>query len=112
MFRNPSLAAALLALAVMLNVGVASAQGVFIGPPPSIVDPQPLTGRRGFLAQELRAFGFGDADVSRMSNQTVALLDNAIHGGGSQSTRRGRVASILNGGGILQRFVDNATGRR
>ena len=104
-------AAALAAISLGPVTGAALAQGVFIGPPPSVVSPQPLTGKRGRVARELQAFGYGGADVATMSNRTVALLDNVIHGGGSHSIRRGRIASILNGGGFLQRAVDSLSGR-
>lgn len=112
MVRSLVRIAALAALACPGAVGIAAAQGVFIGPPPSVVDAQPLDGKRRRVARELTYFGVGDADVSRLSNRTIALLDNAIHGGGSRGYRSSRVRSILSGGGILQRTIDTIGDRR
>lgn len=92
-------------LAATLAAPVA-AQGVFVPPPASVVDPQPLTGKRARVAHELRLLGFGAADVADLSNVRLALVDNALHGGGSHSDKASRVRSILSGGGVLQRTID------
>ncbi|MCK0167885.1 hypothetical protein MWU52_10025 [Jannaschia sp. S6380] len=89
----------------------AVAQGVFIDPPPTVVQPMPLTGKRAHVARELRHFGFGAVDMSRLSNRKVVLLDNAIHSNRSQGEKANRIASILRGGGLLQGIVDGF-GRR
>lgn len=98
-------------LSTLVSAGFASAQGVFVGPPPSIVDPQPLTGLRRHVAQELRFFGYGDVDVSTLSNRNVVLIDNVIHSNYSHSRKHGQIGSILSRGGILQRAIDGLSGR-
>ncbi len=103
--------ALIVALPFVAGAAPSAAQGVFIGPPPSVVDPQPLEGKRGRVAHELALRGLGGVDASRLSDRTIALLDNAIHGGGSESYRNGRVRSILSGGGIVQRTIEGI-GRR
>ncbi len=86
--------------------GPAAAQGVFVPPPPGVVGPaRELTGKRGRVARELRLFGF-DVDVTRLSDQRIAVLDNALHSGGSNGHRQSRIRSILSGGGLLQRLID------
>lgn len=96
------------ALSVGTVAGAAQAQGIFVGPPLSTVSPQPLTGKRGEVARELPTFGYADEDVAIMSDRTVALLDNAIHGGGSHGRRADRIGSILSNGGFVQRALDRA----
>ncbi len=96
---------AALAIAALI-AGPAAAQGVFVSPPGSVVDAQQLTGKRARVAHELRLMGFYDADVGQLSNARLALVDNALHGGGSQGDRASRVRSILSGGGFLQRAID------
>ena len=107
---TPLVAALTLSLAAPL-AGPVSAQGVFVAPPPQVIDRQPLTGKRGRVAGELRNFGFGNADVATLSNQKIAVIDNIIHGSGSQSDKTNRIRSVLNGG-FLQRALDRATGKR
>ena len=113
MIRIPTLPGlvAVAALSLPASVGIAAAQGVFVGPPPLVMDAPALDGKRARVARELTYLGFGGADVARLSNRTVALLDNAIHADGSQSYRQSRVRSILSGGGILQRAIDRIGGR-
>lgn len=102
----------LIALIASLPVGLpVSAQGVFVSPPGNVVNPQHLTGKRLSVARELRIYGFGDADVASMSNQQIALLDNAMHSSRSNGDKGSRIRSILRGGGFLQRTVDSI-GRR
>lgn len=98
--------ALILAILAMGHSAVpAAAQGVFVPPPPGIGSPaSELTGKRGRVARELRLYGF-DVDVSRMSNSRVALIDNALHGSGSESDKRLRVRSLLRRG-FLQRAID------
>lgn len=98
-------------LALYGTAGFAAAQGVFVGPPPGIGTSQALTGNRGRVARELSYFGFGGIDVSGLSNGTIALLDNALHSDRSHGDKASRLRSILRGGGILQRAIENA-GRR
>lgn len=101
----------ILALFLAATLAVpAAAQGVFIPPPGSVVDAQPLTGKRAQVAHELRLLGFGAVDVAGLSNVRLALVDNALHGGGSQSQKASRVRSILSGGGFLQRAIDRIGG--
>lgn len=103
--------AAIVALAVSTPAGIATAQGVFVGPPGNIVSPRPLDGKRGRVAQELRLYGFRGADVTQLSDRTIALLDNALHSGRSQGDTAARIRSILSGGGILQRTIDRTIRR-
>lgn len=94
-----------LALATPL-AAPASAQGVFVPPPPGVVGPRAeLTGRRARVGRELQFYGIS-ADMGRLSNRKVSLLDNALHGGRSHNDTRLRLQSILSGGGLLQRIID------
>lgn len=100
-----------LALAFALTLGLpAAAQGVFVSPPDSVMNPPglsgDLSGKRLRVAHELRLMGFGNVDIAGMSNRKVALLDNAIHSGRPNGERLMRVRSILSGGGLLQRGLD------
>lgn len=97
----------LIALTAALTLGLpAAAQGVFISPPGDIVNPEPLTGKRLSVARELRVYGFGNTNVSTLSNRQIVLLDNVMHSGRSNGDKGSHIRSILRGGGILQRAVD------
>lgn len=101
----PLAAALLTAATLMLPAPAAQAQGVFVSPPPGTLDAAPaLTGKRARIERELRAYGIR-ADVSRLSNRQVSLIDNALHGGGSTSRVQSRVQSILRPG-LLQRTIN------
>ena len=106
MTRTPARLARAAALALAATGLPAAAQGVFVGPPPGVGQPQALDGKRGRVARELAQFGLGGVDVSRLSNGTVALLDNALHESRSHGDKAARLRSILSGGGILQRGID------
>lgn len=109
MFRT-LLSLALVAAGLAATPG--AAQGVFIDPPPGIGVPRAMTGKRAHVARELRHFGFGTVDLSRMSNTRIALLDNTIHSNRSDGDKKSRLASLLRGGGLLQGIIDNLGGRR
>ena len=101
----------LIALTAALTLGPglglpAAAQGVYVSPPGTVVNPQPLTGKRLSVARELRVYGFGDANVAALSNRQTVLLDNTMHSGRSNGDKGARIRSILRGGGILQRGID------
>lgn len=107
MNRTLARLAALAALALPAGALPVAAQGVFVGPPPGIVAPQALDGKRGRVARELDQFGLGGTDVSRLSNLTISQLDNALHSSRSHGDKAARLRSILSGGGILQRTIEN-----
>lgn len=98
-----------LAIAVSLALPLATpgtAQGVFIGPPDTVTEPQALTGQRKRIARDLVRFGFAGTDLSRLSNRQVSLIANAIHSNRSQGDVTARIRSILSGGGLFQRTLD------
>lgn len=100
------LALSLTLVATMPLALPAAAQGVFVGPPPGIgTQAAPLTGKRGRIDRELRKLGV-PANVSRLSNQQIALIDTALHQSRSNGDTQSRVRSILRGGGALQRVID------
>ena len=85
--------------------GPATAQGVFVPPPPSVMAERGnLDGRRSRIANELRTYGF-DTDVAQLSNRQVSLIDVALHSGRSRGDTQARIKGILTRG-PLQRILD------
>lgn len=100
------LAAALLTAATLTALApTALAQGVFVAPPPGTLDQAPvLTGKLARIAQEMRVYGVR-ADLSRLSERQISLLDLALHSGSSPARVQSRLRSILRPG-LLQRTIN------
>ena len=98
--------AAIAALAAPVAAAPAAAQGVFIAPPPDVMRAPALDGKRRRVARELATHGLVDVDIARLSNVTVAQLDNILHMSLSHGDKTAWLRAVLNRPGLLQRTIE------
>ncbi len=86
---------AIAAAAVLSAPLAASAQGVFLAPPSDVIGGQQLSGQDRQLRSELRRYGFGNVDVTRLSNRQRVIINQFVHSGRSEGDIRGLIRTTL-----------------
>ena len=105
-----ALAAAVAAATITLVPALpASAQGVFVSPPPARA-AAPLTGIRANVAQQLRFYGLGNVDVRRLTGSQVAQINTVLHSDRSEGDKRALIRSALSRPGRLQSVLSGSVG--